>query len=194
MKAGDNQNGFTLLEALIMSSIFVIVLFAVYTSFESGQKTVTWGETKAEVQQTARVAMGMMANEIRTAGYDPSNPPVGVIPGLASPTAIQVANANTLTFIADVDGDNVTDRVTYRLQGTQVMRDFASWGGGIFPVPVAEQLADGITALTFAYFDGNDAPGPAPENIRRITIGLTTQRSAGGKQETVPLPMAVGVR
>src|SRR3972149_8178878 len=87
MKAGHNQNGFTLLEALIMSSIFVIVLIAVYTSFESGQKTVTWGETKAEVQQTARVAMGMMANEIRTAGYDPANPPVGVIPGLPSPPA-----------------------------------------------------------------------------------------------------------
>jgi len=194
MKGPQNQKGFTLLEVLIASSLFVIVLFAVYVTFESSQKTYTWGSNKVEVQQTARVAMGIMANEIRTAGYDPSNPPVGVIPGLASPTAIQVANANTLTFIADVDGDNVTDRVTYRLQGTQVMRDFASWGGGIFPVPVAEQLADGITALTFAYFDGNDAPGPAPENIRRITIGLTTQRSAGGKQETFPLTMDVRLR
>jgi len=194
MKAGHNQNGFTLLEALIMSSIFVIVLIAVYTSFESGQKTVTWGETKAEVQQTARVAMGMMANEIRTAGYDPSNPPVGVIPGLASPTAIQVANANTLTFIADVDGDNVTDQVTYRLQGTQVIRDFSSWIGGAFPAPAPDQLADGVTALTFAYFDGNDNPTAILAGIRRITVGLTTQAPAGGKPETFPLIMDVRLR
>src|SRR3989304_5660534 len=135
MKGPQNQKGFTLLEVLIASSLFVIVLFAVYVTFESSQKTYTWGSNKVEVQQTARVAMGIMANEIRTAGYDPSNPPVGVIPGLASPTAIQVANANTLTFIADGAGDNVTDRVTYRLQVTQGLRGFASWGGGIFPGP-----------------------------------------------------------
>src|SRR3989304_2963797 len=103
MKAGENQNGFTLLEALIMSSIFVIVLFAVYTSFESGQKTVTWGETKAEVQQTARVAMGMMANEIRTAGYDPPKP-ITLLP----PTAVQAANPKNDTFIGDVDGGKDT--------------------------------------------------------------------------------------
>ena len=189
MKAGENQNGFTLLEALIMSSIFVIVLFAVYTSFESGQKTVTWGETKAEVQQTARVAMGMMANEIRTAGYDPSNA-ITLLPT----TAVQAANPNTVTFIGDVDGDNVTDQVTYRLQGTQVIRDFSSWIGGAFPAPAPDQLADGVTALTFAYFDGNDNPTAILAGIRRITVGLTTQAPAGGKPETFPLIMDVRLR
>ncbi len=190
MKAGDNQNGFTLLEALIMSSIFVIVLFAVYTSFESGQKTVTWGETKAEVQQTARVAMGMMANEIRTAGYDPSNA-ITLLPT----TAVQAANPNTVTFIGDVDGDNITDQVTYRLQGTQVIRDFSSWNGAAFPAPPApDQLADGVSALTFAYFDGNDNPTAILAGIRRITIGLTTQAPAGGKPETFPLVMDVRLR
>lgn len=189
MRARDNQNGFTLLEALITSSIFAIVLIAVYASFESSQKSVTWGETKAEVQQTARVAMGMMANEIRTAGYDPSNAMT-----LLPTTAVQAANPNTVTFIGDVDGDNVTDRVTYRLQGTQVIRDFSSWVGAAFPAPAPDQLADGVTALTFAYFDGNDNPTAVPANIRRITIGLTTQGPAGGKPETFPLIMDVRLR
>src|SRR3970282_865551 len=175
MKAGENQNGVPLLEALIMSSIFVIVLFAVYTSFESGQKTVTWGETKAEVQQTARVAMGMMANEIRTAGYDPSNA-ITLLPT----TAVQAANPNTVTFIGDVDGDKVTDQVTYRLQGTQVIRDFSSWNGATFPAPAPDQLADGVSALTFAYFDGNDNPTAILAGIRRITVGLTSAQARGG--------------
>jgi prepilin-type N-terminal cleavage/methylation domain-containing protein len=189
MTGPKNQKGFTLLEAIIASSIFLIVLFAIYVTFESSRKTYTWGSNKVEVQQTARVAMGNMANEIRTAGYDPSN-----VITLLPTQAIEVATPNTLTFVADVDGDNITDRVTYRLQGTQVMRDSSSWIGAVFPVPVSEQLADGITALTFAYFDGNDAPGPAPANIRRITIGLTTERGAEGKQEAFPLTMDVRLR
>jgi prepilin-type N-terminal cleavage/methylation domain-containing protein len=189
MTGPKNQKGFTLLEAIIASSIFLIVLFAIYVTFELSRKTYTWGSNKVEVQQTARVAMGNMANEIRTAGYDPSN-----VITLLPTQAIEVATPNTLTFVADVDGDNITDRVTYRLQGTQVMRDSSSWIGAVFPVPVSEQLADGITALTFAYFDGNDAPGPAPANIRRITIGLTTERGAEGKQEAFPLTMDVRLR
>src|SRR3990172_9035048 len=189
MKAGEHPNGFTLVEVLITSAIFVIVLFAVYTSFESSQKTVTWGGTKVEVQQTARVAMGMMANEIRTAGYDPSNA-ITLLPT----TAVQAANPNTVTFIGDVDGDNVTDQVTYSLQGTQVIRDFSSWIGGAFPAPAPDQLADGVTALTFAYFDGNDNPTAILAGIRRIPVGLTTQAPAGGKPETFPLIMDVRLR
>ena len=198
MKAGDDQQGFSLLEVLISLSVFTIVLFAVYTTFTASHRTFVRGEDKIELQQTIRVAMGMAASEIRTAGYDPSNPPV--IPGLASPTAIQDAKANTLTFVADVDGNNVTDQVTYRLQGTQLIRDFASWGGAGFPAPVADQLADGVNDLTFKYFDGNDseiaAPVPAPSltAIRRITIGLTVQATGVGGQQTLPLTMDVRLR
>ncbi|MGH7371645.1 MAG: hypothetical protein ACREJK_07345, partial [Candidatus Methylomirabilales bacterium] len=90
--------------------------------------------------------------------------------------------------------DNVTDRVTYRLQGTQVIRDFSSWIGAAFPAPAPDQLADGVTWLIFAYFDGNDNPTADLASIRRITIQLTTQATAGGKPETFPLIMDVRLR
>src|SRR3990170_6737744 len=154
MTRWDDQQGFSLLEVLISLSVFTIVIFAVYTTFTASHRTFVRGEDKIELQQTSRVAMGMAASEIRTAGYDPSN-----VMTLMPTTAIQVANANTLTLIADVDGDNVTDQVTYRLQGTQLIRDLASWGGAApFPAPAPEQLADGVTTLTFAYFDSSDNP------------------------------------
>jgi len=178
------------MEVLISLSVFTIVLFAVYTTFTASHRTFARGEDKIEVQQTSRVAMGMAASEIRTAGYDPSN-----VMTLMPTTAIQVANANTLTFIADVDGNNVTDQVTYRLQGTQLIRDFASWGGAApFPAPASEQLADGVTALTFAYFDSSDNPTATLANIRRITIGLTVQETGVGGQQSLPLTMDVRLR
>lgn len=190
MTRWDDQQGFSLLEVLISLSVFTIVLFAVYTSFTTSHRTFVRGEDKIELQQTIRVAMGMAASEIRTAGYDPSN-----VMTLLPTTAIQVATANTLTFIADVDGNNVTDQVTYRLQGTQLLRDFASWGGAApFPAPVPDQLADGVSALTFAYFDSSDNPTATLANIRRITIGLTVQATGVGGQQTLPLTMDVRLR
>ncbi|MEE9181224.1 MAG: prepilin-type N-terminal cleavage/methylation domain-containing protein [candidate division NC10 bacterium] len=199
MKSWGDQKGFTLLEVLIASVIMVIVLFAVYVTYETSYATFNRGQNKLEVQQTARVAMEILAREIQTAGYDPSN-----AMNLLPTTAVQVANANTLTIIADVDGDNVTDQVTYRLQGTQIVRDFASWGGAAFPAapPVSDQLADGVIALTFTYFDGNDpnneiaAPVPAASltAIRLITIGFTAQGTAADISDTLPLTMDVRLR
>lgn len=189
MTRWDDQQGFSLMEVLISLSLFTIVLFAVYTTFTASHRTFVRGEDKIEVQQTSRVAMGMAASEIRTAGYDPSN-----VMTLMPTTAIEVANANTLTFIADVDGNNVTDRVTYRLQGTQLIRDLASWNGATFPAPVPDQLADGVSALTFAYFDSSDNPTATLANIRRITIGLTVQETGVGGQQSLPLTMDVRLR
>lgn len=190
MTRWDDQQGFSLLEVLISLSVFTIVLFAVYTTFTASHRTFVRGEDKIEVQQTSRVAMGMAASEIRTAGYDPSN-----VMTLMPTTAIQVANANTLTLIADVDGDNVTDQVTYRFQGTQVIRDFTSWNGAAFPFPpVSEALADGVTTLTFAYFDSSNNPTATLANIRRITIGLTVQETGVGGQQSLPLTMDVRLR
>jgi len=190
MTRWDDQQGFSLMEVLISLSVFTIVLFAVYTTFTASHRTFARGEDKIELQQTIRVAMGMAASEIRTAGYDPSNP--AVIPVLPSPTAIQAANANSLTFVADVDGNNVTDQVTYRLQGTQLIRDFG--GAPPFPALVSEQLADGVTALSFAYFDSSDNPTATLANIRRITIGLTVQETGVGGQQSLPLTMDVRLR
>lgn len=200
MKGWQNQKGFTLLEVLIALSIFVIVLLAVYVVYESSRATFIRGQNKVEVQQTARVAIEMMASEIQTPGYDPSNAMT-----LMPTTAIQAGNANSLTFVADVDGDNVTDQVTYRLQGNQLIRDFASWNGAAFPAPVSDQLADGVTTLSFRYFDGSDpnneiaAPVPAASlaAIRRISVAVTVQRTAAGISsipETLPLTTDVRLR
>lgn len=192
MKITGNQRGFTLLEMLVSSAIFAIVLFAIYMMLVTNQVTYARGENKVEIQQNARVAIRRMAREIRMAGYDPSS----AIPAQASQTAIQVANANAITFIADLDGDDVSDQVTYRLQGNQVIRETASWIGAAWTPnpPASSELADGVSALPLTYFDGTDTATATLADIRRITIGVTVQETAAGFQDTYPLTVDVRLR
>lgn len=192
VKTISNQRGFTLLEMLISSSVFVIVLFAVYLMLITNQVTYARGENKVEIQQNARVAMRRVAREVRMSGYDPGS----AIPAQASQTAIQVANANTITFIADLDGDDVSDQVTYRLQDNQVIRESASWVGGAWTPnpPVSSELADSVTALSFSYFDSTDTATTTLADIRRITLGITVQDTAAGFQDTFPLTVDVRLR
>ncbi|KRT69760.1 MAG: Tfp pilus assembly protein PilW [candidate division NC10 bacterium CSP1-5] len=101
--------GFTLIEILIALSTFLIVLFAVYTSFESSQATYAAGEQRADIQQSARIAMEMMSADLRLAGYGfPTG--AGAIT-VANPTAISfwadLNNASTV-IVADVGAGNIT--------------------------------------------------------------------------------------
>jgi hypothetical protein len=81
------------MEILIALSTFLIVLFAVYTSFESSQATYAAGEQRADIQQSARIAMEMMSADLRLAGY-------GFPTGAG---AITVAGPTDITFWADLD-------------------------------------------------------------------------------------------
>ena len=111
-------------------------MVGVFTLMATNQAVYRRGQSKAEAQQNARVALQTMMREIRVAGYDPS----GVLATLPSPTAFQVANQNDLTFVADFDRDGVLDQVSYRLQGTQLVRASSSWSGTAFPAPASSEL------------------------------------------------------
>ena len=199
MRGQGGQKGFTLLEALIFSAIFAMVLSGVYLVYVTNQSTFVQGQSKADLQQNARVALDRMTREMRMAGYDPST----AIPAQASQTAVQVANANAVTYIGDVTGDQVSEQVTYRLQGNQIFRDISSWTGALpWPAPTSSELADNVTALSFTYYDANDQkifpPPPLTgnlANIRRITVQVTTQGTAGtGGQQTFPVTVDVRLR
>ena len=200
MNGTRGQTGFTILELMIASAILAFVLLGVCSLFVSNNTTYTLGQDKIEVQQNARVAMQTLARELRMAGYDPP----GDIALQATPTAVQLATVDTVSFLADMDDDGVLDQVTYRLQGTQVLREFSSWNGTIFPAAVPSVLADGVSALTLTYFDDNTptnnqiaapvAAGNLPD-IRRVTIDvLTTDTTAAGTQQNFPLTADVQLR
>lgn len=68
-RCATDLRGFTLIEILIALGTFFIILFAIYSSFESSQATYAAGEQRADIQQGARIAMEMMSADLRLAGY-----------------------------------------------------------------------------------------------------------------------------
>lgn len=188
------ERGFTVLEFLIASTIFLIVVLAVYLMYETNQATFAKGEKDADLQQNARVAMDRIVRELRMAGFDPQ----AKIPTPCA-TAIQSATATSIRFIADVDGDGTTERVEYTHNSTEKRIKRERWpslktgstscvndsdwndSGG------AQPLAEKISGLTFAYYDPSNAVITVPVasgslgSIRRITITITASDTVPGQ-------------
>jgi prepilin-type N-terminal cleavage/methylation domain-containing protein len=171
------QAGFTLIEALIASSIFLIVLYGVYVVYDVGEANYTKGSRKWDVQTEARVALERMAREIRTAGYSS--------PKLSDPVVI--ATNDTLSIHADLDGTGAK-YITYSLRdcsgnaGTTLYRNISTstYCGG-------DPFIDNVAGLTFTYYELNNLTLPYPLTS---TYQLDGQDAVTGT--TVPSAPTVG--
>jgi prepilin-type N-terminal cleavage/methylation domain-containing protein len=107
--------GFTLMEVLIALCIFLIVLFAIYSSFESSRATYAAGEQRADIQQSARIAMELVSADLRLAGF---GYPVGAGNAItaATPASIKfwadLTNVSTIVDTTNVNPGNTTISVT----------------------------------------------------------------------------------
>jgi type II secretion system protein J len=61
------RSGFTLVELLVATSIFVIVLAAAYSLFESGRNLASRAELRAQMYQTARAAIKAVEEDLKGA-------------------------------------------------------------------------------------------------------------------------------
>ena len=69
MCKSSNPNGFTLIELLIAMAITGIVAGAIFTAFQSQQKSYFIQDQVAEMQQNLRASMDIIARDIRMAGF-----------------------------------------------------------------------------------------------------------------------------
>jgi len=200
MSSRNPQRGFSLLEVLVAMLVLSFFMLGVTTIYLSNQRAYERGQTQAETHQNARVGLEMLTRELRMAGFDPQEQ----ILLQATPSVFQVATADTLTFLADVSGDDTLDRVTYRVQGGRLIREFSSWDGSGFPAAAIGEVAAGVSGFGLAYFDGvqptnNSLPAPVTGttlwDIRRVTVTLqTVGRTVAGLETTYDLSIDVKPR
>lgn len=155
--------GFTLLETLITTALFSIVIVGVYLLYTTMQNTLARGELKTDLQQNARIVMDRMVQEIRMAGYDPS----GAIPVVALPprAAVRAASGGCLSFIASNPTPGASEQISYYLDGTTVRRREDSWDATAhaFSGGSGQPLAESVSLLIFTYYDAyNGIITPVP--------------------------------
>ncbi len=181
-KYNTNNLGFTLIELLITMVITSIILGGAFSVYKSQEDTHRAQTQVLAMQQNSRMALYMMTNEIRMAGYD--------IDGTngAGITSADVGSL-TFTFVADDDGiDNDGDSppvvdepgelqtIAFVLADVDgdVDADIGRTADG-----AQELLAENITSLVFRYFDqGGIELTPLPivasslPNIKYIQIAI----------------------
>jgi len=62
---GASSSGFTLLELIVATSIFAVVIGAAYSLFESGRTLTSQAESRAELFQTARAALRAIEDDLK---------------------------------------------------------------------------------------------------------------------------------
>jgi type II secretory pathway pseudopilin PulG len=107
------EKGFTLVETIVTVAIAMIMLLAIYAAINMAQKSTTGIDRKVVAQQDARVALELMATEIRMASYDASlssgiwvNPDTCVA-GTPTARGIRGATPDTLTLEMDINDSGV---------------------------------------------------------------------------------------
>jgi type IV pilus assembly protein PilW len=162
----SNKKGFTLVELLIAMAISGIVAGAIFTAFQSQQKSYLIQEQVAEMQQNIRAGMDIMVRDIRMAGYSQGAPGFGITdicPRDKTYTMdVTITGNGAFEFTADFD-DNGTlsggETISYSVYDSPVaspdgINDLGRDSGG-----GRQLVAENVEALGFAYAFDADGDG-----------------------------------
>lgn len=169
--------------------ISTLILIAIYSVFTITSKNFTTQNATASAQQSLRVAIGLMARDIRAAGLDPiDTDSFGV--EHATRTKIRITadsiDSGTGEFNGTVDETNF-ERITYEFQGNQIVQTLYEGTASANPAP----LISNINNVQFSYLaaDNSDlidnglSPPQVPAdeliNIRTVEIQITIAEPAG---------------
>ena len=154
-------NGFTIVEVLVALSIFLLILMGIMQVFEPSNLAYQSSQRKLNVQQNGRVAMDVMARQIRMAGYFPEN--IDANAANDQTNSIEIATNTALAVAGDLDNSGATNTFFFCLDSGGLRRVRGARGAvGSYTCSNGEVLAESVSSVGFAYYDGNNNPVPNP--------------------------------
>lgn len=184
----DAESGFTLVEVLVtiaMVSVFIAAAMAVLVPLSRSYSTT---EVASSAQQVVRMAVEVMANDIRLAGLDPLQQLQGVDAFGLPLAGFQEANATSVRFTCDrvPDGDTEAngiiddsnfENINYYYEATTQSLNLRLYAGA--PVQATQQLVNNVTNLRFRYYDEDGNETTNLDDIRSVQISMTVEEDAG---------------
>jgi prepilin-type N-terminal cleavage/methylation domain-containing protein len=123
-----SREGFTLVELLVVMAVASVLAAAVLVTFLSAIRTFATQDIRIQNQDQARLAMDQLTRYIRMATSSALNTST-------QSDAIAVAQSTEIVFYADVNGDDLADKVRYYVSGNQLkMQSVAPQQSGSPPV------------------------------------------------------------
>ena len=174
------ENGFTLLELLVVMALSGIVMASLYATFLSQQRSYQMTEQVVAVQQNLRGAMYYMERDIRIAGYDPKR---------TNDFGVTAISAQSITVTMDTgkaDGTGKDDGIMKFEHGETITYAYNAGENTITRDPNdssgAQRIAENVTGLTFTGLTATGATTTAGANVRSVDITITG--SLGGHTRT----------
>ena len=196
------QEGFTLVEVLIVSVLMIVVLGATLTTFSSFQRSVSTNERQNIAQDTTRNGMDLLARDLRNLA-SPSN---------EQPLALDLNEAQQIIFqsegrIMPAGSLNIanTNRVRYCLNATtgNFYRQTQTWLTAAFPAlpdssscpggawPTTKLVAENVVNDGRAIFSYNAVD---PRDVTEVTSTLYVDVNPGRSPSESTLQTAVYLR
>ncbi len=182
----NKNKGFTLVEFLIAAALAAIVIFGTFTYYLSQQNLNNAQSRKSQLERSLRLAMDVMIEDIRKAGYDPDSS------GLFGLT---ISEASKIAYTLDEDSDGVVDdgeEYRFKLDGAVLVyiRDanegepdsnFTWQSVNVSPVE--------FNSLQFAYSDTSQPPDGV---VDTVDITLTGRIKLPLKSEVYETRVLIG--
>jgi prepilin-type N-terminal cleavage/methylation domain-containing protein len=195
--------GFTLVEVLVALGLAGVVLAILVGFFSNVARTSTVQNAVAAAQQTARIGLDFMVQEIRMTGLDPlKTAGAGIEEITAAGDKLRFTidrcnlaiggGANCANPTPDGDVDDITERVTFQyVPADRVINRilYESTGNQAAEALIEEVIpnplgADGNPIPFFTFLDGNGTrvtDNNLRADIRTVIVTLTVREPAGAQ-------------
>lgn len=155
------QAGFTLTEIITSLSIFAIVGAALVSMSVNTLSSVGYQNSLVDTQMDIASAMALLRGDLVAAGYVPDGLTQAIFQQVTTGTV-----SDSLTFVGDVNSDNVSERITYAVVSGQLMRTQDAWIGTAWAAGTAQPVASHVAAFTLQFYVSCaflPAPAPTPQ-------------------------------
>lgn len=191
-----SDRGYTLAELLVVVALIPMVLGVAFMVLQLVTGVVDRTEATDIANSKGRRTMDRLGRELRQAQE--------ITEGSG---AFEDAQPRRCVFYADLDHNDVPEKVTYRVQGHNVYRTVAqattavppyTWGPDEPETLVMDSLDGGWNGNVFEYYDTEDPPNEVPagqsEKISAVRVRLVSGGRSGNIQVFVDLSTWIRIR